>query len=222
MNISNDIKKILKNKIIDILNFDDEKWNLLSKKIKLKYIHNLCNQLENEISENIVENNELTIPLKSIKPTKLIQYCGFSNNLNKELYVQFKKCILDYTFAFRKKYVNLIKKIYYSYNNLPKTEYDEILFDLNKIVYEFINKNNVDIINLLKSLIGSNLDKLFIETNIFDENENIKNYYKVIYDKNNIEIFFHNIKITLTLIYKNLKITNNISVIYQIKLTNIF
>ena len=160
--IDNDFKDILVNKINGILDLDDEHWKNLDKKIKLKYIHRLCNYLE----DNKIEKLEtITIPLKSIKPKKIIQYCGISNQYNKVLYLQFNKLILDYTYDFRNKYVKIKKKQYYTYTSLPSKEYNQILYDYNEIIYTFMNKNKIDINNLLKSVINTNFDKLITNTN---------------------------------------------------------
>ena len=210
MVLMDDFKEIIIEKLNNILNLDYEKWNILDKKIKLKYIHRLCNFLEND--ENVDKRDNITIPLKSIKPKKLIQYCGYSNQYNKETYIQFNKLILNYTNDFRNKYINISKKKYYTFNNLPKEEHNLILNELNEIVCCFIKKNKINISNLLKCLIGSNLDKLIIDTN--------EKNYNVNFCDNNIEISINNLKIILTLKFSSSQITNNIPVIYHIKLIN--
>ena len=160
--IENDFKDVIVNKINGILDLDDERWNNLDKKIKLKYIHRLCNYLE----DNKIEKLEaITIPLKSIKPKKLIQYCGISNQNNKNLYLQFNKLILNYTNEFRSRYVKIPKRQYYTYNNLTKEEYNQILTNYNEITYTFMNKNKIDINNLLKSVVNTNFNKLIANTN---------------------------------------------------------
>ena len=158
--IENTFKNILVDKINEILNLDNEQWNILDKKIKLKYVHRLCSYLEN----NKIDNFEsISIPLKSIKPKKMIQYCGISNLNNKELYLQFNNSVLEYTRDFRKKYINVGKRQFYTYNSLVKEEYNNILNVYNKIIYTFINQNKIDIKNLLKFTVGTNFDKLIID-----------------------------------------------------------
>ena len=184
--INNDFKDALVNKINGILDLDDEHWNNLDKKMKLKYIHRLCNYLE----DNKIEKLEtLTIPLKSIKPKKLIQYCGISNQYNKNLYLQFNKSILDYTYNFRNKYVKIPKRQHYTYNSLPAKEYNQILNDFNEITYLFMNKNKIDIIEIIclfdpnfpnHDLFGSFVlnENLFADINNFDyEISVLKEFY---------------------------------------------
>ena len=49
MVLMDDFKNILINKINDILNLDNEKWNILEKNIKLKLVVNLFNPSFNPI-----------------------------------------------------------------------------------------------------------------------------------------------------------------------------
>jgi hypothetical protein len=215
MVINDDFKNILIQKINDIINLNHHDWNNLNAKIKLKYVHRMCNYLENDNNEEI--QNNITIPLKSIKPKKLIQFCGFSNQCNKDLYTQFNKLMLNYTFEFRKKYINIPKRTYYTYNNLPRDEYNLILNEINEIMFYFINKNKIDINKLLKSFIGSNYDKLTVNINdILDD----KNNYNINYCDNNIVIIVDELKIILTLNFTSNLITKNIPVMYHIKLIN--
>jgi hypothetical protein len=208
--IEDTFKKILVDKISDILDLDNGGWNNLDKKIKLKYVHRMCSYLENDNIENL---QSISIPLKSIKPKKMIQYCGISNSNNKFLYLQFNKLILDYTRDFRSKYMGSGKKQFYTYNSLIKEDYNNILNEYNKIVYTFINKNKIDIKNLLKSVVGSNFDKL-----IFDSNHNTE--YKINYSENLINLITTDFIIGFTLGYTSNNITNNIPVKYCVKLIN--
>ena len=208
--IDNDFKDILVNKINGILDLDDEHWKNLDKKIKLKYIHRLCNYLE----DNKIEKLEtITIPLKSIKPKKIIQYCGISNQTNKNLYLQFNKTILDYIYNFRNKYVKIQKRQHYNYTSLTREDYNQILNDYNEITYTFMNKNKIDINNLLKSVINTNFDKLITNTN-----QDLD--YKLNSSENLINIITTNFIINFTLGYSSNQITNNIPVKYCIKLIN--
>jgi hypothetical protein len=211
MVINDDFKNTLIEKLNDIITLNHHEWDKIDKSIKLKYIHRLCNYLENDNEKQIKDN--IIIPLKSIKPKKLIQYCGYSKQLNTELYSQFNKLILNYTFEFRKKYINIPKRKYYTYNNLPKNEHDLILYDLTEIVYCFIIKNKINIENLLKLLVGSNYDKLIIT-------QNEKNNYNINSFENNIELITDNFKIIFTLNFTSNQITKNIPVLYYIKLIN--
>jgi len=209
--IDNEFKDILINKLNKILYLDNENWNKMDKKYKLKYIHHLCACIENNKINNL---EPITIPLKSIKPKKLIQFCKISKLNNKNLYLQFQTLILDYVRDFRNKYINIKKRIYYTYNSLPINDYNNILYEYNKIIYTFINKNKIDINNLLKLLIGNNYDKL-----LFDNN-NYNNEYKFNYSENIINLITNNFTICFTLRYTTNNITNNISVKYIVKIIN--
>jgi hypothetical protein len=209
--IDEEFKNVLIKQINSILEIDNLKWNVLTKKIKLKYIHRLCNYLENEDKDKY---ETLTIPLKSLKPKKIIQFCGISKTSNKELYLQFNKNILEYTFNFRKKYINITKRQYYTYNNLPKVDYDNILNEYNKIVFLFLNTNKIDIENLIKNVVGQNSDKILTQKNNLN--------YNIYFLNNSINIKTEDFTINFTLNYTNNNITNNIPVNYYIKLINNF
>jgi hypothetical protein len=208
--IDDTFKKVLVDKITEILDLDDKQWNNLDKKIKLKYIHRLCSYIEND---KIDKFESITIPLKSIKPKKIIQYCGISNVNNKNLYSQFNQLILEYTKNFRTTYVDLPKRKFYKYSTLIKEDYNNILNEYNQIVYVFINKNKIDIQNLLKYVVGSNFDKLLIK-------ENFNSEYKIKYYENSIELIMDDFTINFTLGYTSNNITKNIPVKYSIKLIN--
>lgn len=208
----------LKNKILNylenIINIKDPSWNSLELNIKLKFIHHFCS--------NIINNNNsdsINIPLKSIKPKKFIEFCGFNKLNNKKLFNDYLSLILNFTYDFRKKYVKIKNKVYYTYNNLPKDEYNLLLNDFNIIVYNFLidNKRLINCNKLYHNLIGNNTDKI-ISKNINSANINL---LCIKYDHNIIQLFFNNnININLELIYNSNKITNNIPVTYRIKLIN--
>ena len=210
----------VKNQIIkhidNIINITDINWNTLDLKMKIKYVHHMCNIFINDKNLDS-KKNQLTIPLKSIKPKKLIHFCNFTKLINSDLFKDYCQKILVYTFDFRSKFVKIIKRTYFNYKNLPLIEYNTILNEYNKIVYLFLkqNYNNINIINLFNNLTDTNSDKLFnCDKNIFINLD-------IICD-NNILIFkFSNdITISLKLIYSSDMITNNIPVVYQIVLTN--
>jgi hypothetical protein len=211
------LEELLKNKITlminEILLIEDDEWKLLDTKIKLKYIHHLCSCIDN----NDKNQNLLSIPLKSIKPKKLIQLCNFNKQNNKFLYNDFLSNILDFTFDFRKKYINIDKRKYYNYSTLPSTEYNDILDKYNFTVYSFLKKNinKINIMNLFTQFTDTNCDKILLANN--------NTFNKITIDyKNNIItlVFSKSIKIILTLCFHNDSITNNIPVKYQIKLIN--
>ena len=170
----------------------------------------MCSYLKNEKIDNF---ESITIPLKSIKPKKMIQYCGISNSNNKHLYLQFNKLVLEYTNNFRNKYINVSKRKFYTYNSLVKEDYNNILNEYNKIIYTFINKNKINIKNLIKCTIGSNFNKLIIDSNYEIE-------YKINYSENFINLVTDNFIIKFTLGYTSNNISNNIPVKYCVKLIN--
>jgi len=210
-NIKNQIIKYIDN----IINISDIGWNMFDINMKLKFIHHFCNCIYNN-NKNI---NVLTIPLKSIKPKKLIHFCNFTKSINSNLFQEYSKRSLQYTFDFRSKYVKLSKRTYYNYNNLPMFEYNDILNNYNKLVYSFLKENfdKINIKNLFDYLTKSNSDKLFINK----DNQNIQINLSI-ECQNNILIFkfSNNIEITLNLKYSSDMITNNIPLIYQIILAN--
>lgn len=207
--MDDNFKKELIERLNTILNLKNDKWNQLNKNIKLKYIHHLCSYLEDNNEEKI---KTLSIPLKSIKPKKLIQYCKISNTSNANLYFKFNKLIQDYTFKFRNDYINVNKRKYWTFTSLPTDEKDKLLFNYNKIIHNFMEENKIDIVSLIKMLLGSNSNKILI-------NDNEKNY-KLLYENNMIKLLTNNLEIILTLKYSSEKITNNIPVKYQINLIN--
>lgn len=209
------LKNTLIEKINDIINLNNEEWNNFNKNIKIKYIHRLCNLIETEDKNKL---NELTIPLKSIKPKKLIQFCGYSKQNNNSIYHNFNQSILNYTFTFRQLYVNIKNKKYYSFSNLPKNEYNLILNDINNIVFSFMNKNKININNLIKNLTGSNFDKIILNINNLN---NLNDNYNLILNENIIELKYENFKIIFTLKFSTNNITNNIPVKYYINLINL-
>ena len=209
------LKSTLIDKINDIINLDNDEWNNFNKNIKLKYIHRMCNMIETQDNNKL---NELIIPLKSIKPKKLIQFCGYSKQNNNSIYNNFNQSILNYTFAFRRQYVNIKNKKYYTFSNLPKNEYLLILNDINSIVFNFMNKNKFNINNLIKNLTGSNFDKIILNINNIN---NLNDNYNLILNENIIELKYENIKIIFTLKFSTNNITNNIPVKYYINLINL-
>jgi hypothetical protein len=209
---------ILQNEILvklkSILDMDNSKWKDYDINIKIKIIHHYCNFLNKNSNINY---NIINIPLKSIKPKKLIQFTNINKTNNNNIFLKYCSLILNFTFQYRNNYLNKSKKKYYILSNLPKNEYNNILFEYNKIVYDFIinNKNIINIKTLYNNLIGNNYDKLIIKNNPTSLNINIIN--------NKLELVFdNNITIECELIFVSDKITNNIPVKYYIKLLNKF
>jgi len=213
--ISLNIKEKIIYNISEIINFEDQSWSNLNLDIKLKVIHHLCNQINKNNLENI--NNFISIPLKNIRPSKLIQICGISKSNNLDIYEEYRKSILNFTIYFRNNYNSKNKN--YNYGNLSKKNYNEILNEYNYLIYNYLNKN-INIINdsiLFNNLVIGNQQKLLNPIN-----NNIKInllYYK---DKYLYIEFNNNIKIEMELFLTSEKITRNIPVKYKINLINIF
>lgn len=207
MVLVDEIKNILIEKINDILNIENEEWQKIDKKTKLKYIHRYCNMIE---TNNIEKIENITIPLKSIKPKKLIQFCGYTKINNKEIYYQFNKTILNYTFNYRKLYVDNKNK---TFSNLNKSSYLSILQDINEIVFSFMTKKKFNAEIFIKLLCGSNVNK------IINHNYNYNNY-DLSCNENKIYFLCENVKFILTLKYTNNNITNNIPVKYFVEMIN--
>jgi len=199
--------------INNILVIDNNEWNNLDTRIKLKYIHHYCSCID---TNKLTDNNLISIPLKSLKPKKLIQFFNISKTTNNKLYNNFNKQILDYTFEFRNKYINIDKRTYYYYRNLPINDFNTIINEYNNIVYLFITKNKININKFLTNITNSNIDKLV------NYNSNINNSdFKITCELNTITIYISNsIIIKLILNISNEMITNNIPVKYQVKLIN--
>lgn len=198
-----------------ILNINDEHWNKIDDNVKIKMIHHFCNFLNKENKLNL-SNNLLSIPLKSLKAKKIIQIAGINKLNNKNLYNNFNLKILDFTFQFRNNFLNK-KKIYYVFSNMPKSLYNSILEEYNKIIYDFII-DNISYINstiLYEGLVSNNTDKLI--TNFYPKS------FKIFNLGSGLKIEFdNNIQIICELFYFSDKITNNIPVKYKNKLINIF
>jgi hypothetical protein len=218
LQLNSELKKDIINKLKEIISIDQNNWNNLDIKLKIKLIHHYCNFIETQNSNNnktLLNNDIKMIPLKSIKPKKLVQYSCFNKQYNKKLYNEYLNNIKEVTFSFRNLFVK--NKIYYTFNSLPKELYNEILNSYNKTIYEFLNKNkNLIIINnLYNNLIGNNDEKIF--SNIDN------NSFEIIETNNKIELIFsNNIHIILELFLTSNKITNNIPVKFNVKIINKF
>lgn len=204
-----EISKLIKMNISD--------WNIISIENKIKILHNMC---KNYICDN--RDKGVIFSLKSLKPKKLIQYCNFSNLSNKIYYNEFKKNILDYTFEFRSIYVDKKKRTYYTYNNLSSIDYNKIITDYNKIVYNFLIKyqKHINFDFLYDMLIGNNKDKLITPAHTMSTRNDNKG--PCIFMKGDIITiqFNKNIVIVMKLIINSNIITNNLPMLYSITINN--
>jgi len=213
-----ELKNDIINKLEEIISLkNDNSWVNLDTKIKIKLIHNYCNFInENKLSEKLSTNDIIKIPLKSIKPRKFIQYTCFNKQNNKKLFNEYLNIIRDYTFNFRNSFLK--NNIYYTYNNMPKDVYNNIINLYNKHIYDFLikNKNSISIDNLYNNLLGNNNEKLI-------NSNNKPTILDILENKNRLELIFNNnINIILELVITSNKITNNIPVKYIVKLINKF
>ena len=208
------IKNIIINSIENILNIQDNNWNNLESNIKLKIIHHYCNYFNKKKSN--IDWNVISIPLKSLKPKKIIQFIGINNNNNKVLFNDFNNQILQFTNGFREQF-NKKSKQFYLFSSLDKQIYDSILNDYTKIIYNFINLNIncIKPLTIYNNLVSNNNDKLIIKSP--------PNKFKILLDNNKINfVFNNNIEIICELEFYNDKITNNLPVKFNIKLINNF
>lgn len=212
--INDSVKKKIIESMENILSIDDTNWNNLDLNIKLKIMHHYCNYFSKKNKD--INWNQIQIPLKSIKPKKLIQFVGINNNLNKQLFSQYNNQILEYTVEFRKKFIQK-NKLNYNFSSLSQNTYSTILQEYTKIIYDFLNKN----INLIKpitvynNLLLNNNDKLIIS--------NLPNKLDIQMLNSSIILKFNNnIELILQLEFYNDKITNNLPVKFNIKLINNF
>ncbi len=213
------IKEQILIKLDDIINIKDEKWEHLDTNIKIKILHHFCNFIGTDKNNiNMKKINSINIPLKSLKPKKIIEFTSINKNNNSVLFSDFNKLILDYTFDFRKKYILVDKRIYYTFNNLPKSDYYSLLSNYNNIVCNFIesNKKSINIKKFYENLIGNNSKKIIISNNI------LKDFTLKKYNESFEIIFDNGIIIKFELFYYSDKITKNIPVKYNIKIINTF
>ena len=203
--------------ISKLISMNISDWNIISIENKIKILHNMC---KNYICNN--HDKGVIFSLKSLKPKKLIQYCNFSNLSNKIYYNEFKKNILDYTFEFRSIYVDKKKRTYYTYNNLSSIDYNKIITDYNKIVYNFLIKyqKHINLDFLYDMLIGNNKDKLITPTGTMSTRNDNKG--PCIFMKGDIITiqFNKNIVIVMKLIINSNVITNNLPMLYSITINN--
>ncbi len=225
--ISSNIKEKILSGLNEIINLNDDMWNNLDPDIKFKIIHNLCGKLhsisntrENFNIETFVETHshiQIQIPLKNIRPKKLIQLCGINKQFNFGTFEEFKKNTLDTNREFRKNYNK--SNGHHCYASISKNQYDILLNEYNNKIYLFM-QNNLDKINsnkLYLNLLGENVKKVISDKNTLIEIKNIH------CDKNIINIEFNNgINAQLELYLTSEKITQHIPAKYSIKLINIF
>jgi hypothetical protein len=214
VDLSDKSKGLIFDKLQSIVNLDIYDWCIISKDIKIKILHNFLSFI---LFNTFSFNNVLNIPIKSIKPKKLIMFCNMNKQNNSKIFTHYQKEVLAYTNKFRDKYKNIKDRLYYTFNDLPKEDYNNILDEYNNIVYNTINENNglIDTKNLYIKLINNNSDKLI--------NDNYLSFSIKKESYNEISIKFNeNIIINLSLNFNKNKITNNLPLYYKIKLTNKF
>jgi len=214
VDLSDKTKGLIYDKLLSIVNLDISDWYIISKDIKIKILHNFLTFI---LFNTFSFNNTLNIPIKSIKPKKLIMFCNMNKQKNMNIFSKYQKEVLAYTNKFRDKYKNCVDRVYYTFNELPKEDYNNILGEYNDIVYNTINDNTgtVDIKNLYIKLINNNSNK------IISDNDLSFNIKKDTYNELSIK-FNENIIVNLSLNFNKNKITNNLPLYYKIKLTNKF
>jgi len=209
--LSIETKKLIYDGLGSIMNLDALDWNVLNNDIKIKILHNFLGFF---LFNTLFTNSCLNIPIKSLKPKKLIMYCNFNKKNNLTIFNTFNKNILNYTYNFRNDFIK--NKIFYTFSSMPLDTFNKIIEDYNTIVYNTIN-DNLNFINLellYNSLLNNNVNKAI---------NNNKLTFNITKNKNELTINFNdNIVINLSLLINKNKITNNIPVFYKINLINKF
>jgi hypothetical protein len=214
VDLSDKTKGIIFDKLQSIVNLDINEWSIINKDIRIKILHNFLTFI---LFNTFSFNNVLNIPIKSIKPKKLIMFCNMNKQKNMNLFNKYQKEVLAYTNKFRDKYKNCKEKVYYTFNELPKEDYYNILEDYNDLVYNTINENSnlIDIKNLYTRLINNNSNKVISDNNFsLDIKKESKNELLIKFNENII--------VNLSLNFNKNRITNNLPLYYKIKLTNKF
>jgi hypothetical protein len=214
VDLSDKTKGLIYDKLLSIVNLDISDWHMISKDIKIKILHNFLTFI---LFNTFSLCNTLNIPIKSIKPKKLIMFCNMNKQKNMNIFSKYQKEALAYTNKFRDKYKNCKERIYYTFDELPKEDYNNILGDYNDIVYNTINENIglIDIKNLYIRLINNNSNKI-ISNNYLSLTIKKEGYNELLIK------FNENIIVNLTLTINKNRITNNLPLYYKIKLTNKF
>jgi len=214
VDLSDKTKGLIYDKLLSIVNLDISDWYIISKDIKIKILHNFLTFI---LFNTFSFSNTLNIPIKSIKPKKLIMFCNMNKQKNMNIFSKYQKEVLAYTNKFRDKYKNCVDRVYYTFDELPREDYNNILGDYNDIVYNTINENIglVDIKNLYIRLINNNSNK------VISDNDLSFTIKKEGYNELLIK-FNENIIVNLSLITNKNKITNNLPLFYKIKLINKF
>lgn len=219
--ISHNLKDKIIHNIQNILCIQDPIWTNLNNNLKIKIIHHLCNHL-NDNTDNKNLTSLFKIPLKNLRPKKIIQFCEFNKQINTNIFNEFKNKILEYNFEFRKIYNK--KNKHYNFNNISKNNYDEILNKYNFIIYDFFlkNINSINCYKLFFNLTEGNHQKILYDFSQEKSHYNDLKINKINYNSNifNIE-FNNNISIQFELYFTSEKITNNVPAKYKINLINI-
>jgi hypothetical protein len=214
VDLSDKTKGIIFDKLQSIVNLDISDWYLINKDIRIKILHNFLSFI---LFNTFSFNNVLNIPIKSIKPKKLVMFCNMNKQKNVNIFNKYNKEVLAYTNKFRDKYKNCKDRVFYTFDELPKEDYNNILEGYNDIVYNTINENSslIDIKNLYIRLINNNSNKIISD---HDLSFTIKkeNYNELLIKFND------NIIINLLLNFNKNRITNNLPLFYKIKLINKF
>ena len=214
VDLSDKTKGLIFDKLQSIVNLEISDWCIINKDIKIKILHNFLSFI---LFNTFSFSNTLNIPIKSIKPKKLIMFCNMNKQKNINIFNKYNKEVLAYTHKFREEYKNVKDRVYYTFNDLPNDNYNNILEGYNDIIYNTINENIniIDIKNLYIRLINNNSNKLINDDNLSFAIK--KESYNELLIK-----FNDNITVNLSLNFNKNKITNNLPLFYKIKLINKF
>ena len=100
VDLSDKTKGIIFDKLQSIVNLDISDWYLINKDIRIKILHNFLSFI---LFNTFSFNNVLNIPIKSIKPKKLVMFCNMNKQKNVNIFNKYNKEVLAYTNKFRDK-----------------------------------------------------------------------------------------------------------------------
>lgn len=213
VNLSVETKKLIYDGLSSVMNLNACDWSILNNEIKIKILHNIIGFF---LFNTFFVDSCLNIPIKSIKPKKLIMFCNFNKKNNTSILNIYNKSILDYTNDFRNNFINIKNKIYYTFDNMPIDIYNKIIEGYIIIIFNTIYNNLklIDIDYLYNNLLNNNINKVI---------SNEKLTLSIIMNNNELILYFNNnITINLSLIINKNKITNNLPVFFKINLINKF
>ena len=152
VNLSIETKKLIYDGLSSVMNLDACDWSILSNEIKIKILHNIIGFF---LFNTFFIDSCLNIPIKSIKPKKLIMFCNFNKQNNTSILNIYNKNILDYTNIFRNNYINVKNKILTIDEALTITEKEKRVESYLAAIKVFIDMINNDFRELIAKSTGT-------------------------------------------------------------------